>query len=1464
MAASFRAGGDRIASRRGRGAAVAFLAALCLVGLWPPAALGQWEDRAGLREPEVTLISQDEGQVVFEVAFEPPAWRDVVLDDRPYVEVHLPGLTSAYRPGAPDLPQHSVMVAVPPGTEPVVRLIGGEEELLVRGRPLPIATERYDPPEDAAGTFERNARELYQHTMRFDEDPSIYASGAVYPAGQVRGERVSRWRTLRVQPVEFFPVRYHAGEGAVYYSSRLRVQVRFVPIPAPAGAQETQRLSRPFPREESRWESIYERRLVNYESARAFKRLPLEPRSLPRLRVPQEGTEYRIRVDSTRIYAVRFEDLARGGLITEPVDWNQLRLEVREYDAENPEDPFQSWEIAFLPEDNDEDGRFGEEDRLIFHGEDAWDFFDFSPADKRYLRHNVYWLVVGAGAGPQMQGEVAWLDEDLPRPQGTYTRTQHFEQDRYYMSVLAGSDIPNPQAGPWAFRTDHYNWTHPDWIEGTQAKPIKVAAVDLPDVLQVQEICVHLQGQEELAGYGTHHTRLWISRSSSAADTSWAFPGNPYRVRELGDILTCVTGTEATTTPLSRGRNYFKVYVPREGDGIDDVSGDGLGIDWIEITYLGLSKMWNHELLMPMTGLSGPQAVQVNGCETTDMLAFDLGNPRQPRQITLADSLFAPVGSSYQLKIQLDFGEPGTDRTLYFVERDFVPSIDPTAISLRRTVQLTEFDGEDYVAIYPERFEEPLLPLLEHREDVTGHQVLRAPVEAVFDTYSGGRRHPFAIKRLLREMWRVSDVPPDYLLVVGDASNDIASYTIDQPSWNADSNYVPVMTIAGHAAAGSAYQVVSSDHWFVDNLTGEWDDPMTMNPDMFVGRISCGNEEEVSLSVEKIIGYELDDHEGRWRSHVVMHADDAFSSRIAGLSGSGLYTIYTSEWTFLRKCQESVDYIRSHPAFDHFVIDTLYQSAVMDSVPSLGRCVLDATAERCSLDAAGEVIRVPYPTEVDQNASWQYGSTEVRDILLDQLNQGALLWAYQGHSNHKLVAHELIFQHSTTSSAVNRLSNIGKPFIFMGFGCHLGEYAHHQEGYPIRGDCMAEEMLFCCDGQNRGAIAALGSTDYEWVHHSYQLKVFQAMMAQPPRSQSGESRWRLGEIISEAKMLLPPNEEERITYTLLGDPALRVGIAPPVLEVTLNDEPWIPGEAEAFVSSQADDSLTVRLQVYDESHLDLGQIRIKDYRDGAYDWVPDTTLTLIESPDDRQMLIEYRTQLLRRPYDLVLEAVDYEGSVRTVSAPVILSLAFFEDVDGSLIALPESGAVVSDSTRLVLSVRTSVHLDETGFLLEAGGIEVPVASVESRQEEGGGLYRWTVRFEALGFLPDGDTMLEFLIEQRDGTLLGAASQPVEVGAERLRFRSQYWVPSPFTTATTLVYDLSLAASRARLRVYTVTGRRILEENMLPVSKGVNYFQWNGRDADGDPIANGLYFYELAVWDQTGKKVSVIEKVVRAR
>ena len=80
-------------------------------------------------------------------------------------------------------------------------------------------------------------------------------------------------------------------------------------------------------------------------------------------------------------------------------------------------------------------------------------------------------------------------------------------------------------------------------------------------------------------------------------------------------------------------------------------------------------------------------------------------------------------------------------------------------------------------------------------------------------------------------------------------------------------------------------------------------------------------------------------------------------------------------------------------------------------------------------------------------------------------------------------------------------------------------------------------------------------------------------------------------------------------------------------------------------------------------------------------------------------------------------------------------------------------------------------------------------------------------------------------------------------------------PNPFNPST--VIDFSLASeTTVRLEIYDVLGQtvRALVRADAPLAAGFYSVTWDGRDAAGRAVGNGLYFYRLATpaFSHTGK------------
>ncbi|HID39802.1 MAG TPA: hypothetical protein EYP36_09860 [Calditrichaeota bacterium] len=64
-----------------------------------------------------------------------------------------------------------------------------------------------------------------------------------------------------------------------------------------------------------------------------------------------------------------------------------------------------------------------------------------------------------------------------------------------------------------------------------------------------------------------------------------------------------------------------------------------------------------------------------------------------------------------------------------------------------------------------------------------------------------------------------------------------------------------------------------------------------------------------------------------------------------------------------------------------------------------------------------------------------------------------------------------------------------------------------------------------------------------------------------------------------------------------------------------------------------------------------------------------------------------------------------------------------------------------------------------------------------------------------------------------------------------------------------------------VKIYTISGRLIEELHGISVRGYNDEIIWNGRDRDGDPVANGVYLYKIIVDDGQGKKEHIDKLVI---
>ncbi len=91
-------------------------------------------------------------------------------------------------------------------------------------------------------------------------------------------------------------------------------------------------------------------------------------------------------------------------------------------------------------------------------------------------------------------------------------------------------------------------------------------------------------------------------------------------------------------------------------------------------------------------------------------------------------------------------------------------------------------------------------------------------------------------------------------------------------------------------------------------------------------------------------------------------------------------------------------------------------------------------------------------------------------------------------------------------------------------------------------------------------------------------------------------------------------------------------------------------------------------------------------------------------------------------------------------------------------------------------------------------------------------------------------------------------------------RDLYNVPNPTRGETYFTFNLFAPTNpgHCRIKIYTVAGR-LVKEISTQGTVGYNQIYWDGRDSDGEIMANGIYLYKLILED-TGKTETAIQKL----
>lgn len=170
--------------------------------------------------------------------------------------------------------------------------------------------------------------------------------------------------------------------------------------------------------------------------------------------------------------------------------------------------------------------------------------------------------------------------------------------------------------------------------------------------------------------------------------------------------------------------------------------------------------------------------------------------------------------------------------------------------------------------------------------------------------------------------------------------------------------------------------------------------------------------------------------------------------------------------------------------------------------------------------------------------------------------------------------------------------------------------------------------------------------------------------------------------------------------------------------------------------------------------------------------------------------------------------------------------------------------------------------DTTRVRLVLDNAPVPYAGAQSRltvlavPSDGDSSLKTRIRFNPE--LSDGSHVLELFIQDASDNLIYEHDE-FRV-ANELRLVDVLNFPNPFSEHTDFTFFLTKNAERLSIKIYTIAGRLIRTMEEFHLEPGFCQIHWDGRDQDGDEIANGVYLYKV-IARSSSEQVETLGKLV---
>ena len=1404
--------------------------------------------RSGAAPAPIQLLSSDASGATLRFTLPGHTVSSVTRPEGTFWRLAAPGLTgSVAEEGRPVLPAQSALLGMPPGTIASVRVLEETTTDLAEldGKELePLGKNVFRPD----GTDLSPTRTFYR-------DPAFYDGGRPWPAATAELGATGGWRHQHVVSIRIQPFRVDPASKRVRAVTAATIRVDFVPtggtrtngtgsapsLGGPGSSLEGARAPIAAP---DRWEGLYQRALLNYDAARAFR--TVTPAAVRRGRASgfstestsgalyDPATEWSVRVDTTGVWRVSYAQLAARGFPA-GVPVGQLALTRRSYvGGQVPPFVRNPVPIRVVEDPGGTAGTFDAQDVVIFYAQNFTERERPSDFRRRFGDADFVYLGVDPAAGgarmPETSADLGFASPVRPTSFLSYRKYEK----RFYFNYL-----------PKDTCSGHEGWTEP-FLDNTFTDTLTTWTPDV-DATGTVEFKSTWIG---VALSPFQHT-IWVR---------WKRPSDnlltPVATETWGGKDGLVTDTTFAADRIASGTNKID-WRGNSSDPVNDRP-SGASLQSYEVIYSRFYKAFQNRLDLNSAGAEGDVEIEVDGftaAAVPSVVFYDVTDSVAPRALVVPPALVRSTGSGVWAARFQDAVGSGTRRRYFaLIDPPVVPDAAVTQAPQAYATPLWDAPGQpDLVVVTPEAFRAEADRLAAHRRS-QGYEVLVAPEQEVYDAFDGGRKSDWAIRRLFE--FAFANWQSRFAILFGDGSDDGRGEITD-----GDRDWMPVHLISGPVGTGNGQELSPSDFWYVNDLdnsdaplppcTNFEPDPF---PEMSIGRLPAGSAAQAKGLVDKLIAYDTTDRTAPWRNKVLLVPDDAYSFASFFGDPETNYCFRFEEQVFESISDVLENVIKSEGGFRDMDVE---QFRLREKLLPLDRPV-----------PGDPSICEPLSALTDVRA---YTRDFTGPQLRTDLGNGALVFNYQGHGSNTVLAHEYIWQAFQTAQDVDFLFNDGKPYFFLSFSCHVNAFSRIKE--RISGDAMGETMVLGPQNPPRpsaGAIASYASTNFELLptdgsgQNHLNVWLFRALFVDPPHDQfNGQSGARvlLGEALTLGAVESTANgfglERRAIqTYMLLGDPSTPLETGAPRLYASANDQAVLSGAR--YQPGAPGDSIAFVVDLVDESRIDDLSLAITG--EGARPVDPSEYTTTPTYPDTlnggggRRYLLNWTVRPQAKDQDLVVSIKDRGGLASSFVLPLRLEMRLFAN------GQPISEGDIAPSNgnyQIVISSPAQLSAADFGFtvdgLIPAGLVVTPAPTDSSRR-------LWTLNWVGAYDTGSHDAVVTFPGGATRRVSFLTSKEP------RVALRKVYAFPTPFAAPpVTINFTLdSDQPTTVAFKVYSVSGSLVYQRVEPGVSPGYHQWIWDGRDSKSDDIGNGTYLYQVVAQDDRGLKAVERGKLARLR